>query len=273
LDIQASASSRTESASDNDDEIDVLAAIFRRSMFWTPDRQPSSAWIEQVPFAFWLVDILRPRRIVELGTYNGVSCLAIYQAVKVLRLATSCFAIDTRNGDNHVGFDGEDVYCDFVAFHNQRYRAFLRLVRSSFDEALSHFENGSIDLLHIDGLHTYEAVRFDYQSWLPKLTANAVMLFHNINVRGREIGVYRLWNEITVEKPHFSFLHGHGFGVLGHGRDSWNTLGFLFDTNIHGGLVSVIRKIFAGLGCSLRALSERPILDLSLERGSLGVRP
>jgi hypothetical protein len=133
-------------------------------MFWTSERQAPSAWIEHVPFAFWLVDVLRPRRIVELGTHNGVSYSAMCQAVKTLGLATSCSASDSWTGDEHAGFHGVDVYRDFAVFHCQRYGAFSQLVRSTFDNALAHFEDGSIDLLHIDGLHIYEAVQHDYQS-------------------------------------------------------------------------------------------------------------
>ena len=183
---------------------DPLTPIFRRSMFWTPERQAPSTWIEHVPFAFWLVDVLRPRTIVELGTHNGVSYSAMCQAVKSLGLATSCFAVDTWKGDEHAGFYSEDIYRDFAAFHDQRYSAFSRLVRSSFDEALSHFEDGSIDLLHIDGLHTYEAVRHDYQSWLPKLSTDAIVLFHDTNVRERDFGVFRLWSELTADRLYFS---------------------------------------------------------------------
>jgi O-antigen biosynthesis protein len=233
-------------------------------MFWTPERQAPSAWIEHVPFAFWLVDVLRPRRIVELGTHHGVSYSAMCQAVKSLGLATSCFAIDTWKGDDHAGFYGEDVYRDFAAFHDQRYGAFSQLVRSSFDEALRHFEEASIDLLHIDGLHTYEAVRHDYQSWLPKLAANAVVLFHDTNVREREFGVVRLWSEITVEKLHFNFLHGHGLGVLGHGWDYSDPLRFLIAATGNRRLVSSVRETFGALGRSVRTLSESPGLDKAL---------
>src|SRR5262249_29827306 len=156
-------------------------------------RQAPSTWIEHVPFAFWLVDVLRPRAIVELGTHNGVSYSAMCQAVKSLELTTSCFAVDTWKGDGHTGFYSENVYHNLATFHDQRYGAFSRLLRSSFDEALNQFEDGSIDLLHIDGMHTYEAVRHDYESWLPKLSTNAIVLFHDTNVLDSDFGVFQLW--------------------------------------------------------------------------------
>jgi hypothetical protein len=116
---------------------DPLSPIFRQSMFWIPDRQAPSAWDEHVPFAFWLVDVLRPAMIVELGTYHGVSYSGFCQAVKSLSLPTCCFAIDTWKGDQHTGFYGDEVHREFVAFHDKHYSAFSRLVRSTFDEAIS----------------------------------------------------------------------------------------------------------------------------------------
>ena len=254
---------QTENLPNVDFEWHLLMPIFRSSMLWMPERQAPSYQIEHVPFAFWLVDVLRPRRIIELGTYTGVFYSALCQSVKSLRLATSCFAIDTRKGE-YSEFYSDDDYRDFIAFHDQRYGTFSRLVRSSFDEALPHFEDGSIDLLNIDGVHTFEAVQHDYRSWLPKLSPNAIVLFHNTNVREREFGVFRLWNEIAAERPHFSFLHEHGLGVLGQGRDYSGALGILFDANANSRLVSSIREIFGALGRSVRALSEKPALDQSL---------
>jgi glycosyltransferase involved in cell wall biosynthesis len=254
-------------------ELDAPARVFRRSMLWTPDRQESSAWSEHVPFAFWLVDVLRPRRIVELGAHNGVSYSALCQAVKTLGLATSCYAIDTWEGDEHAGFYGEDVYREFAAFHDLRYGGFSQLLRSRFDDALDHFEQESIDLLHIDGLHTYDAVRHDYRSWFPKLSTSAVVLFHDTNTRERNFGVHRFWNELASEKLHFSFLHGYGLGVLGAGQDYPDILHLLFGASGDDRVAGEIRDIFRTLGRAVRISSERLNLDNGLsERGGEFVR-
>ncbi len=92
--------------------------------------------------------------------------------------------MDTWAGDEQTGFYGPDVY-ERVASHNRRYSGFSTLLRTSFDEAANHFEQESIDLLHIDGLHTYAAVKHDLESWLPKLSEKPVVLFDDTNVRER----------------------------------------------------------------------------------------
>ena len=235
---------------------DPLSLLFRRSMLWRAERHARSAWIEHVPFAFWLVDVLRPRVIVELGTYSGISYSAMCQAVRSLGLATSCFAVDTWTGDEHAGFYSEDIYNEFAAFHDRHYSAFSRLVRSTFDEAQPHFDDGTIDLLHIDGLHTYEAVRDDYETWLPKLSPNAVVLFHDTNVRERGFAVHRLWSEITRDRLHFEFMHGHGLGVLTTGSDYPEPLNILFEAEAYEALTADVRAMFAFLGGLTRDSTE-----------------
>ena len=139
-------------------------------VFWTPERMGlSSAWWGHVPFAFWITATCKPRLLVELGTHNGISYAAFCEAVLLARLGTRCYAVDTWAGDEHAGHYSEHTYNDLRDFHDKRYAAFSELVRSTFDDALTHFEDGSIDLLHIDGYHTYEAVRHDFESWRPEV--------------------------------------------------------------------------------------------------------
>jgi glycosyltransferase involved in cell wall biosynthesis len=176
-------------------------------------------WVPHIPFAFWIVEALRPRTLVELGTMSGNSYSAFAQAVQLRSVESACYAVDTWKGDAHTGQYGPEVFEELLQFHDQHFGAFSRLVPSTFDDALEKFEDGYIDLLHIDGFHTYEAVRHDFEAWLPKLSPRAVVLFHDVNVRERDYDVWRFWGELTRQYPCFTFLHGHGLGVAGVGRD------------------------------------------------------
>jgi hypothetical protein len=199
--------------------LDAMCTRELAPLFWRPARLGiTSAWWEHVPFAHWLVASVRPRSIVELGTHNGVSYSAFCEAVVREGLDTQCSAVDTWLGDEHAGHYNEGVYAELKVFHDSRYGSFSTLVRSTFDEARGYFPDCSIDLLHIDGLHTYDAVRHDFESWLPKLSDRAIVLFHDINVRANEFGVWKLWSELRERFPSFTFAHGHGLGVLAVGK-------------------------------------------------------
>ena len=47
-----------------------------------PDYVVPSGWLAHAPFAFWLVDTLRPKVFVELGTHTGFSFFVVTQAVR-----------------------------------------------------------------------------------------------------------------------------------------------------------------------------------------------
>ncbi|MFA5955100.1 glycosyltransferase [Hyphomicrobium sp.] len=184
-----------------------------RAALWTPDYQVQSAWFEHAPFAFWLMDVLRPKTFVELGTHSGFSYFCFCQAVERLHIPTSCCAIDTWKGDEHSALYGEEVF-EAVKHHNMIFTNFSRLVRSKFSDALSEFADKSIDLLHIDGRHFYEDVREDFESWRAKLTDDAVVLFHDTNVRERNFGVWKFFDDIKANHATFEFVHGYGLGIV-----------------------------------------------------------
>lgn len=172
-------------------------------------------WAGHKDFAYDLVFNIRPRVIVELGTEKGTSLFSFSQAVKDLSLKTDIYAIDTWEGDEHAGYYGEEVYALVKDIKETYYpKQNIMLKRELFDEALRDFANGSIDVLHIDGLHTYGAVKHDFESWLPKLREDGIILFHDIAVKRSGFGVYKLWADLKNKYGTISFMHSNGLGVL-----------------------------------------------------------
>jgi GT2 family glycosyltransferase len=205
--------------------LDQIAGVtLGEELTWDPVRiaQPG-AWAGHIPFAFWVVKTLRPACLVELGTHTGNSYFAFCQALNAFCPGARAFAVDTWQGDDHAGHYGEDVFADVARFNEAHFGQFSTLVRNTFDTARGYFPDGTaaggIDLLHIDGLHSYEAVRHDFETWRDALSVRGVILFHDINVRERNFGVWKLWEELRATYPGFAFDHSNGLGVLGVGPD------------------------------------------------------
>ena len=185
-------------------------------------------WAGHKRFAYDLVRSFKPYRIVELGTYYGTSFFSFGQAVSDIRngelpsgnmqkaaYSPELHAIDIWEGDEHSGFYSSKVYHTVQKIRSFCYPELsITLHKKTFDEAVSTFSDNSIDLLHIDGLHTYEAVKHDFETWLPKTTESAIILFHDIAVEKDDFGVYKLWKELQQQYKTYSFLHSNGLGVL-----------------------------------------------------------
>jgi methyltransferase family protein len=215
--------------------------------FSKPIVVPQSAWAEHIPFAFWIIDALKPNLLVELGTHYGLSYFSFCQAIQQKKINTKCFAIDTWKGDEHAGFYDDSVF-EFVNKTNEGFSSFSTLERSTFDEAITLFKDKSIDLLHIDGLHTYEAVKHDFYNWLPKISEKGIVLFHDTNVMERGFGVYQLWEELIKEYPFFEFKHGYGLGILGVGKKSPSKINELFKASLVPQTRLTIQEIYQRLG-------------------------
>ena len=238
------------------------------ALSWTPQLLGKvSAWWKHVPFAFWLVSVTKPRVIVELGTHNGISYAAFCEAVVRQNLVTQCFAVDTWKGDEQAGFYGEDAFEDLNTLNAGRYGAFSELLRMTFDEACDTFADGSIDLLHIDGFHSYEAVKHDFATWRRKLSPQAVVLLHDTNVHQSDFGVHRLFRELAQGLPSFEFFHGHGLGLLAIGNKPpavvTDLCGQLADEDI-----SHIRNKFCRIGTHWHDMSlTRATLNAAVKTG------
>ena len=225
---------------------------------------PGSSWTEHIPFASVLIRMLRPERLVELGVYGGASYLAFCQTIQEAEIACACFGVDTWKGDSQTGFYQTELF-DEISRRNEKFHGFSTLLRMTFSEAVERFEDGTIDLLHIDGLHTYEAVAQDFQEWRPKMSRRGVVLFHDTNILKDDFGVWKLWAEVKDLGPSFEFPYGCGLGVLVLGDQAPKTaIDFLAELQSDPRLASY----FESLGVSLARKAS--IQGLQARVGELG---
>jgi hypothetical protein len=175
-------------------------------------RYLGDSWCMHLPFAYDLMRELAPKVFVELGVKQGESYFAFCQSAADHKINVRCYGVDSWLGDVQTGNLDPEIQHE-VARYNWLYSSFSELKVMLFAEAVGDFADESIDLLHIDGTHTYDEVKADFESWLPKLSPEGVILFHDVVVRGGGFGVWKLWEEIRGEYNSFLFEFGHGLGV------------------------------------------------------------
>jgi hypothetical protein len=227
------------------------------------DDYMSSAWIGHAPFMKFIIRELKPKIFVELGVHNGFSYFVGCQAIKECGLSAKAFAIDHWEGDSQAGFFDDSVFQGVLQV-NSKYSGFSTLLKSSFSNALKSFENESIDLLHIDGYHSYGSVKEDFETWLPKVSENGVILLHDIHVRRNTFGVYEFWKEVKENYRTMEFVGSHGLGVVFLGKIPEGRISKLFEISksgnqaqIHGTFGSISDDVIQTFRSRTSAIAER----------------
>lgn len=150
----------------------------------------------------------RPRAVVEIGTDRGGTfwlwCqLAAPNAVLV--------SIDMPGGDYGVGYTSEDA---------QRFRGWRQpdqevhfLLKDSHDPAtkleLQRVLNSRpVDLLFLDGDHTYEGTSQDFAMYAPLVGTGGAIVFHDIveTLPHLNCHVHRFWQEIKARYAYEEFI-------------------------------------------------------------------
>lgn len=179
-------------------------------------------WEGHRDFAYDFLRFVHPKKMVELGSQYGCSLFCFCQSIKDFNLATEIHAIDRWAGDIGAVDDGETVY-KLVNTIKETYYANvnLRLYQMDFDSAAHFISDNSIDVLHIDGGHRFEDVDHDFNTWLPKLKENGIILFHDVYSE-IDKGSCRHWEYICKNyQTYFDFTHSCGLGILFPKGDYW----------------------------------------------------
>ena len=165
----------------------------------------------------------RPVRVVEIGT-----CWAAtpYHLLQKLPFVSSWYAVDPLLSGydlldassvifsrlarelNATARELSDAHAKAIASRmDELYGCRFHLLHRTSARAAPLFEDGSVDLIFVDGLHTYEGVRDDLHAWLPKLNPQTGILVANDYGReGKFPGVTRAVDE---------FFRGLGRRVVG----------------------------------------------------------
>ena len=172
-------------------------------------------WEGHRDFAYDLLQFVRPERLVELGSQYGCSLFSFCQAVRDFKLNTEINAVDMWSGDIGAEITGEEVYALVQKTAATYYpEVNLHLFQMCFDDARPNFADNSIDILHIDGGHTFEDVEHDFTTWLPKLKENGIVLFHDV-YSPIDQGSCDHWEKTKKEYDcYFDFTHSCGLGIL-----------------------------------------------------------
>jgi predicted O-methyltransferase YrrM len=178
-----------------------------------------------------LLEILRERprrRILEIGTANGGSLFLIaHSAAPDARL----ISVDLPQGEFGGGYPAWKVPL-YKAFAQRGQH--LDLIRGdshapkTVDRVSRLLAGEMLDFLFIDGDHTYEGVRQDFESYSPLVRSGGLVGFHDIAPPlprvAQEGGptllvgeVPRFWSEIKTQYPSTELIDPAGGGYFGIG--------------------------------------------------------
>ncbi len=129
----------------------------------------------------------RDSTIVEIGSYLGASACFLGCAAK--KRGHKVYCVDTWQNDAMT--EGQkDTFTQFME-NTKDVRNFIYPLRGKSTEVANKFTE-TIGLIFIDGDHSYEGVKADVESWLPKLKDGGIVVFHDI---GWAEGVQRVVKE------------------------------------------------------------------------------
>ena len=162
-----------------------------------------------------------PRIILEIGTAAGGTLFLFSQ---IGAYDAKIISIDLPRGPFGGGYSFWRVPI-YKAFKKGKQKIYLLRKNSHKDETLEEVRkilNGDqLDLLFIDGDHSYEGVKKDFKMYSPLVRKGGIIAFHDINPGLEEYGILvpKFWSEIKDNFKYLEFIQninqkGYGIGVI-----------------------------------------------------------
>ena len=163
----------------------------------------------------------KPKVIAEIGTARGATLLPWCRMAQAKVLS-----IDLEGGIHGGGYlpIRQRLYQEFTW---GRPGVQLHLLQENSQspatvaKAKEFLQNDAIDVLFIDGDHTYQGVKKDFELWSPLVRPGGLIFFHDIlpHKTVEHCEVDKLWAELKPRYPHAEFI--------GDPKQGWAGIGML----------------------------------------------
>jgi len=196
---------------------DILNTAFDLGGYGSYNIQPSQVR-EEISKLAELVKDNHPSTVMEIGTAEGGT---FYIWTRYLESASKLISLDLPRGEFGGGYSESHIPF-FKKFNKDKKMLFFR--KNSHNpqtkqEIKEELNEEKVDFLFIDGDHTYEGVKQDFEMYSPLVSENGTVAFHDIvpGPSNRVGGVPEFWEEIKEDYPNREFVKDWEQGAWGIG--------------------------------------------------------
>lgn len=138
-------------------------------------------------YSSYCQDLNNDSIFVEVGIWKGKSICFLGELLKQCNKTPKVFAVDTFKGTPNDEIQQKEIQ-NLGGSTLSLFKSYLKdlslenlIIPLELDsiEASKKFQDNSIDIIFIDGDHSYEAVRKDLQAWFHKMKNNSIMSGHD----------------------------------------------------------------------------------------------
>jgi cephalosporin hydroxylase len=178
--------------------------------------------IEEITQLLNMLAINKPKFILEIGTAGGGT---LFLLSRVARPGASIISLDLPGGGFGGGYLSSKIpFYQTFATQNQK----IYFVREdshspqTFQLIQETLKGHKLDLLFIDGDHTYYGVKKDFEMYSRLVKKGGLITFHDVCWTGIETGceVYKFWLEIKKQ-----YLHEE---IIKNQKQEWAGIGLIF---------------------------------------------